>query len=77
MFFLGFLNQELNCYLDYLLSEGKTLSEQQILMLLWEAIIESSDTTLVTTEWAMYELAKDPDRQVDALSWNLHIMSIF
>ncbi|GFP92993.1 ent-kaurene oxidase chloroplastic, partial [Phtheirospermum japonicum] len=55
--------EEVNCYLDYLLSEAKTLSEQQILMLLWEAIIESSDTTLVTAEWALYELAKDPERQ--------------
>ncbi|KAK4434466.1 Ent-kaurene oxidase, chloroplastic [Sesamum alatum] len=55
--------EEVDCYLDYLLSEAKTLSEQQVLMLLWEAIIESSDTTLVTTEWAMYELAKDQERQ--------------
>ncbi|KAL0323092.1 UNVERIFIED_CONTAM: Ent-kaurene oxidase, chloroplastic [Sesamum angustifolium] len=57
------LKQEVDCYLDYLISEAKTLSEQQVLMLLWEAIIESSDTTLVTTEWAMYELAKDHKRQ--------------
>lgn len=66
----------MNCYLDYLLSEAKTLSEQQILMLLWEAIIESSDTTLVTTEWALYELAKDSKRQVtlDSLSCNLRIV---
>lgn len=55
--------KQTNCYLDYLLDEGNSLTEQQILMLLWEAIIESSDTTLVTTEWAMYELAKDPERQ--------------
>ncbi|KAL0392022.1 UNVERIFIED_CONTAM: Ent-kaurene oxidase, chloroplastic [Sesamum radiatum] len=55
--------EEVDCYLDYLISEAKTLSEQQVLMLLWEAIIESSDTTLVTTEWAMYELAKDHKRQ--------------
>ncbi|KAG8377680.1 hypothetical protein BUALT_Bualt08G0058000 [Buddleja alternifolia] len=54
---------EVNCYLDYLLSEANTLSEQQVLMLLWEAIIEASDTTLVTSEWAMYELSKDPERQ--------------
>lgn len=32
-------------------------------MLLWETIIETSDTTLVVTEWAMYELSKDPRRQ--------------
>ncbi|PIN19107.1 Cytochrome P450 CYP2 subfamily [Handroanthus impetiginosus] len=55
--------EEKVCYLDYLLSEAKTLSEQQMLMLLWEALIESSDTTLVTMEWVMYELAKDPQQQ--------------
>ena len=59
----------INCYLDYLLSEAAdTLSEQQILMLLWEDIIEASDTTLVTVEWAMYELSKDPNRQVILLT---------
>ncbi|KAF6143398.1 hypothetical protein GIB67_029567 [Kingdonia uniflora] len=36
----------------------KALTDEQILMLIWETIIEASDTTLVTTEWAMYELAK-------------------
>lgn len=56
--------QGVNCYIDYLLSEGKDLTEDQITMLLWETIIETSDTTLVTTEWAMYELAKDKNRQV-------------
>ncbi|KAG5613188.1 hypothetical protein H5410_024469 [Solanum commersonii] len=55
--------EELNSYIDYLLSEANTLTEKQTLMLLWEAIIEASDTTLVSTEWAMYELAKDPKRQ--------------
>ncbi|GER29985.1 cytochrome P450 monooxygenase CYP701A16 [Striga asiatica] len=55
--------EEVNCYLDYLLSEEKTLSEQQRLVLLWEATFTSSDTVLVTTEWAMFELAKDPERQ--------------
>ncbi|KAK3025210.1 hypothetical protein RJ639_044558, partial [Escallonia herrerae] len=56
--------EEINCYLDYLLTEAKTLSHNEITMLLWEAIIETSDTTLVTTEWAMFELAKDQKRQV-------------
>ncbi|KAM0967897.1 hypothetical protein ACFX2I_016274 [Malus domestica] len=55
--------EELNCYIDYLLSEAKTLTPEQIVMLLWETIIETADTTLVTTEWAMYELAKDQKRQ--------------
>ncbi|XP_077225415.1 ent-kaurene oxidase-like [Tasmannia lanceolata] len=53
----------IDCYLDFLLSEAKTLKDEQITMLVWEAIIESSDTTLVTTEWAMYELAKNPKYQ--------------
>ncbi|KAG8654719.1 hypothetical protein MANES_05G169000v8 [Manihot esculenta] len=52
------LGQKQNSYLDFLLSEG-TLTEKQMSMLIWEIIIETSDTTLVTTEWAMYELAKN------------------
>lgn len=55
--------KEVNCYFDYLVSEVKELTEDQISMLIWETIIETSDTTLVTTEWAMYELAKDKSRQ--------------
>ncbi|XP_057457719.1 ent-kaurene oxidase-like [Lotus japonicus] len=55
--------KEENCYFDYLLSEAKELTEEQISMLIWETIIETADTTLVTTEWAMYELAKDKSRQ--------------
>ncbi|KAH1057853.1 hypothetical protein J1N35_035918 [Gossypium stocksii] len=55
--------EEVNCYLDYLLSEAKTLTMDQLAMLLWETIIETADTTLVTTEWAMYQLAKDMIRQ--------------
>lgn len=54
----------MNCYIDYLLSEAKALNDEQIRMLLWETIIETSDTTLVTTEWAMYELSKNPKQQV-------------
>ncbi|KAG9455666.1 hypothetical protein H6P81_000174 [Aristolochia fimbriata] len=55
--------EKINCYLDFLLSEAKTLTEEQLTMLVWEAIIETSDTTLVTTEWAMFELAKNPHWQ--------------
>lgn len=50
--------------LDYLLSETTTLSEEQIATLLWELIIEASDKTLVTTEWALYELARASSKQV-------------
>ncbi|KAG6591351.1 Ent-kaurene oxidase, chloroplastic, partial [Cucurbita argyrosperma subsp. sororia] len=63
--------EETNCYADFLLSEAKTLTEHQIAMLLWETIIETSDTTLVVTEWAMYELAKNPKRQ-DYLYQHIH-----
>ncbi|KAI6688949.1 hypothetical protein NL676_025777 [Syzygium grande] len=45
------------------MSEAKTLSEEQITNLLWEVIIQTSDTTLVTTKWALYELAKNPKCQ--------------
>jgi ent-kaurene oxidase len=48
-----------------LLAEN-TLTEEQLTMLVWEEIIESADTTLVTTEWAMYELAKNPEKQASA-----------
>ncbi|KAI4971651.1 hypothetical protein ZWY2020_002565 [Hordeum vulgare] len=49
-------------YLDFLLAE-KALTDEQLMMLVWEAVIEAADTTLVTTEWAMYELAKNPEKQ--------------
>ncbi|KAI3686729.1 hypothetical protein L1987_80413 [Smallanthus sonchifolius] len=56
--------EKLNSYIDYLLSEAQTLTDLQLLMSLWEPIIESSDTTMVSTEWAMYELAKNPKIQL-------------
>ncbi|KAI3893609.1 hypothetical protein MKW92_011604 [Papaver armeniacum] len=56
--------EEINCYLDFLLSQGNPLTETQLMMLIWETIIEASDTTLVTTEWAMYELAKTSKYQI-------------
>jgi len=45
------------------MSEAKTLTKEQIAILVWETIIETADTTLVTTEWAIYELAKHPSVQ--------------
>jgi cytochrome P450 len=53
------------CYLDMLLAEN-TLTDEQLTMMAWEEIIESADTTLVTTEWAMYELAKNQEKQASA-----------
>ncbi|KAJ8450759.1 hypothetical protein Cgig2_021231 [Carnegiea gigantea] len=56
--------EETKSYIDFLLLEfSSTMTETELGMLLWEPIIESSDTTLVTTEWAIFELAKDPERQ--------------
>ncbi|KAI3759007.1 hypothetical protein L6452_06580 [Arctium lappa] len=55
--------ESLNSYIDYLLSEAQPLTEKQLLMSLWELIIETADTTMVTTEWAMYELSKNPKQQ--------------
>ncbi|KAK2965035.1 hypothetical protein RJ639_029550, partial [Escallonia herrerae] len=55
--------KDIDCYLDFLLSEAKTLSEKQMAMLLWEVIIQAADTTMVTVEWAMFELAKTPRSQ--------------
>ena len=57
-------------YLDSLLAEN-TLTDEQLTMLVWEEVIEAADTTLVTTEWAMYELAKNPDKQVGTTCCNL------
>ncbi|KAM0032772.1 putative ent-kaurene monooxygenase [Helianthus debilis subsp. tardiflorus] len=55
--------ENLNGYIDYLLSEAQGLTEKELIMSLWEPIIETPDTTMVTTEWAMYELAKHPKKQ--------------
>jgi ent-kaurene oxidase len=55
--------KEPNCYLDILLKEAPQLTEKQLEMSIWEPIIEASDTTLVTVEWAMFELSKNPHSQ--------------
>ncbi|CAN0922163.1 Ent-kaurene oxidase, partial [Linum grandiflorum] len=53
----------IDCYIDHLLSSSMNLTDLQIRMLIWEVIVEASDSTLVATEWAMYELAKNPKCQ--------------
>ncbi|KAI3688924.1 hypothetical protein L2E82_46863 [Cichorium intybus] len=55
--------QNLNSYIDYLLLEAQTLTDKELRMSLWEPIIESTNTTMVAIEWAMYELAKNPKMQ--------------
>lgn len=57
------MKQEVNCFLVCLFC-GETLTTEQMTVSVWEWILEAADTTVVTMEWAMYELAKDPKRQV-------------
>uniref|UniRef100_J3MF59 Ent-kaurene oxidase n=1 Tax=Oryza brachyantha TaxID=4533 RepID=J3MF59_ORYBR len=54
------------CYMDFLLEHNSTpltADDYQMLVFLWESIIASADTVLVNTEWIMYEIAKNPDKQ--------------
>ncbi|XP_026432771.1 ent-kaurene oxidase, chloroplastic-like [Papaver somniferum] len=53
----------INCYLDWLMSEGKTLTKTQVSILIWETIFVGTDSSVQTAEWAMYELAKNPKYQ--------------
>ncbi|KAF0904466.1 hypothetical protein E2562_034745 [Oryza meyeriana var. granulata] len=50
-------------YLDFLLKENTELTDDQLMILMSESILASADTVLVTTEWAMYEIANNPDKQ--------------
>ncbi|XP_026398259.1 ent-kaurene oxidase, chloroplastic-like [Papaver somniferum] len=52
----------INCFLDRLLSEGKTLTKTQLTKLVWETLV-GSETTVATVEWALYELAKNLKHQ--------------
>ncbi|KAF0904465.1 hypothetical protein E2562_034744 [Oryza meyeriana var. granulata] len=51
-------------YMEYLLEENKEMTDDQLMLLLSESILAAADTVLVTTEWAMFELAKNPEKQV-------------
>lgn len=51
-------------FLEHLLTVETDLSSVNVELLTWEPIIEGSDTSLVSSEWAMYELAKNQDVQV-------------
>ncbi len=57
---LGWSQGPGRCYADILLTQAAHLSDVQLEQSLWEPIIESADTTLVTTEWIMFELARNP-----------------
>jgi len=50
-------------YLDFLLAENSTLTDEQLMMLVFEVIVAGTDTTLLTTEWAMYEIARNREKQ--------------
>jgi hypothetical protein len=47
---------------DFLLAES-TLTDEELIVLAWENILGGTDTTTMTTEWAMFELAKNPEIQ--------------
>ncbi|MCL7047301.1 hypothetical protein MKW94_020498 [Papaver nudicaule] len=53
----------INCYLDWLMANGKTFTKTQMSMLIWETILLGSETSLHTAEWAMYKLAKNLKNQ--------------
>ncbi|KAI3862356.1 hypothetical protein MKX03_014374 [Papaver bracteatum] len=53
----------INCYLDRLMSEKKTLTNTQMSMLIWETISVGTKTNFKAAEWAMHELAKNPKYQ--------------
>ncbi|KAL5732134.1 hypothetical protein ACHQM5_004787 [Ranunculus cassubicifolius] len=53
----------LDSFTDFLLSKPQQFTEEEMHMLVWEPIIGTSNTTVVTTEWAIYELAKNKDCQ--------------
>jgi ent-kaurene oxidase len=63
-------------YLDFLVAEKTALTDEQLTMLMWEELIEAADTTLVATEWAMYELAKNPDKQASDARTYYSLLSI-
>ncbi|BAF19819.1 ent-sandaracopimaradiene 3-hydroxylase [Oryza sativa Japonica Group] len=52
-------------YIDFLLEAERSaqLTDDQLMLLLSESILAAADTVLVTTEWTMYEIAKNPDKQ--------------
>ncbi|KAK3025461.1 hypothetical protein RJ639_041347 [Escallonia herrerae] len=53
-----------DCYLDFMLFKAKTLSQKHLAMLLWELTIQVEDNTMITVEWAMYELTKNTKSKI-------------
>ncbi|KAG6555024.1 hypothetical protein Mapa_003056 [Marchantia paleacea] len=53
------------CYADHVYEDAKIFSAKQNLleMIIWETVIESADTSSVTSEWIVYELARNPQVQ--------------
>ncbi|KAG6555019.1 hypothetical protein Mapa_003051 [Marchantia paleacea] len=53
------------CYADHVYEDAKIFSAKQNLieMIIWEPVIASADTSSVTSEWIVYELARNPQVQ--------------
>jgi hypothetical protein len=52
-----------NCYADIILTHDDGLNETGKELVLWDTMFTSSDTTLVTSEWIMFELSSNPLEQ--------------
>ncbi|CAM6102067.1 unnamed protein product [Calypogeia fissa] len=52
-----------SCYADILLTQATHLTPLQLQMALWEPLVESGETSLMITEWTMYEIARNPQIQ--------------
>ncbi len=49
-----------NCYADIVLTQDNGLNDTRMELVIWDTMFTSSDTTLLTSEWVLFELAKNP-----------------
>lgn len=49
-----------NCYADIVLTQDNGLNDTRKELALWDTMFTSSDTTLLTSEWIMFELSNNP-----------------
>ncbi|CAM6028613.1 unnamed protein product [Sphagnum balticum] len=49
-----------NCYADIVLTQDNGLDDTRMELVIWDTMFTSSDTTLLTSEWVLFELAKNP-----------------
>jgi ent-kaurene oxidase len=49
-----------NCYADIVLTQDNGLNDTRMELVIWDTMFTSSDTTLLTSEWILFELSKNP-----------------